>query len=43
VAGELVGAALMAHAPFAGVASLLGFGRLMLGRIRVEERALGGL
>jgi methyltransferase len=43
VAGELVGAGLMAHAPFAGVASLLGFGRLMLGRIRVEERALGGL
>jgi methyltransferase len=43
VAGELVGAALMAHAPLAGVASLLGFGSLMLARIRVEERALGGL
>jgi methyltransferase len=43
VAGELFGAALMAHAPVAGVASLLGFGSLMLARIRVEERALGGL
>jgi methyltransferase len=43
VAGELVGAALMAHAPIAGAASFLVFGTLMLARIRVEERALGGL
>jgi methyltransferase len=42
VAGELVGAALMAHAPLAGGASLLGFGSPMLGRIRGEKRALGG-
>jgi methyltransferase len=40
VAGELVGAALMAHAPVAGGAALLGFGSLMLARIRVEARAL---
>ena len=43
VAGELVGAALMAHAPIAGAASFLVFGTLMLARIRVEENALGGL
>jgi methyltransferase len=43
VAGELVGAALMAHAPIAGAASFVVFGALMLTRIRVEERALGGL
>ena len=43
VAGELAGAALMAYAPIAGGASLLVFGTLMLARIRVEERALGGL
>jgi len=43
VAGELVGAAMMAHAPVAGTVSLLVFGKLMLARIRVEERALGGL
>ena len=41
VAGELIGAAMMAHAPATGVLSLLGFGGLMLVRIRVEERALG--
>jgi methyltransferase len=40
VAGELVGAALMAAAPIAGVASFVVFGGLMLARIRVEERAL---
>ena len=43
VAGELAGAALMAHAPIAGVISLVVFGTLMLARIRVEERALGEL
>lgn len=42
VLGELAGVALMAGAPRMGVASLLGFGGLMLLRIRVEERALGG-
>ena len=40
VAGELVGAALMAHAPLAGAVSLVVFGILLLARIRVEERAL---
>ncbi len=43
VAGELVGAALMAHASFTGVVALVVFGKLLLARIRVEERALGGL
>ena len=40
VAGELVGMALMGQAPVAGTAAVLGFGALMLARIRVEERAL---
>ena len=42
VAGELVGAALMAPAPIAGTASALIFGGLLRARIRVEERALDG-
>lgn len=41
VMGELGGAALIAHAPVAGALALLGFGALILLRIRVEERALG--
>ena len=40
VLGEIAGVALMAPAPVAGVASLLGFGALLQRRIRVEERAL---
>jgi methyltransferase len=40
VAGELVGAAFMAHAPVTGVLAVFGFGALMLARIRIEERAL---
>ena len=40
VVGELIGAALMAHAPLAGAASVLVFGVLLLERTRVEERAL---
>jgi methyltransferase len=43
VAGEIVGAALIGAAPVAGAAAFLAFGSLMLMRIRVEERALGGL
>ncbi len=43
VVGELVGTALMAHAPAAGIASVAGFGALIVMRIRVEERALGGV
>jgi methyltransferase len=42
VLGELAGVALMAPAPRTGIAALVGFGSLMLRRIRVEERALGG-
>jgi isoprenylcysteine carboxyl methyltransferase (ICMT) family protein YpbQ len=41
VMGELVGMALMAHAPIAGSASTVVFGALIAARIRVEERALG--
>jgi methyltransferase len=40
VAGELVGMALMAQAPVTGAVSVVGFGSLMLARIKVEERAL---
>jgi methyltransferase len=39
--GELVGAALLLHAPTAGIAGTLGFGVLLRKRIRVEEQALG--
>ncbi len=41
VFGELVGAALIAHAPITGGIAVLGFGWLILRRIRIEERALG--
>jgi methyltransferase len=41
VLAELAGMGLMAQAPVAAAASIAGFGRLMLARIRVEERALG--
>lgn len=41
VVAELVGTALMAHAPVAGAVSVIGFGWLILRRIRVEEAALG--
>jgi methyltransferase len=41
VAGELLGAALMAQAPLTGSIAFLVFGSLMLRRIRVEEGALG--
>jgi methyltransferase len=40
VAGELVGFALLAGAPITGTLATIGFGALMLRRIRVEERAL---
>jgi methyltransferase len=42
VIGELLGAALVARAPVAGAIAILAFGALILLRIRVEERALGG-
>ena len=41
VMGEIVGAALIAHAPVTGTLATIGFGALILLRIRVEERALG--
>jgi methyltransferase len=40
VVGELVGFALTAQAPFAGVTAVAGFSTLILARIRIEERAL---
>ena len=40
VIGELAGVAMMAHAAFAGIASVLVFGWLIARRIDVEERAL---
>jgi methyltransferase len=41
VNGELVGMALVVHAPVTGVLSMIGFGYLLGLRIRAEERALG--
>lgn len=41
LAGELIGFALLAGAPWTGTLSAVGFGALVLARIRVEERALG--
>jgi methyltransferase len=41
VMGELLGMAIMAHAPVAGGAAIVIFGVLITARIRVEERALG--
>jgi methyltransferase len=41
IGGELIGMALMAHAPISGLTALIGFGLLVAARIRVEERALG--
>ena len=40
VAGELAGFALLAGAPVTGALATVGFGALMLLRIKVEERAL---
>jgi isoprenylcysteine carboxyl methyltransferase (ICMT) family protein YpbQ len=40
VIGELLGVALMVQAPVTGTAGLIGFGALLVGRIRVENRAL---
>jgi methyltransferase len=41
VIGELAGAAAMMRAIVAGPIATVGFGALMLARIRIEERALG--
>jgi methyltransferase len=40
VVGEIVGGALMAGAPIAGTVAVLGFGGLLLARVRIEERAM---
>ena len=40
IVGELIGAALIAGSPIAGVIAFVTFGGIMLARIRVEERAL---
>jgi methyltransferase len=41
VIGELIGIALIARAPIGGVIATVGFGLLIVARIRVEDRALG--
>ena len=41
VCGELIGIAIALAAPATGTIALVGFGGLMLRRIRIEERALG--
>jgi methyltransferase len=41
VVGEILSVALIVWAPIAGVLAAIGFGRLMIARIRVEDRALG--
>lgn len=41
VVGEIVSVAAIVWAPITGVLATLAFGRLMIARIRVEERALG--
>lgn len=43
VVGEMIGVAMIVFAPFSGAMSLLFFGRLMVQRIRVEDKALGRL
>ena len=41
VAGEIASVALIVWAPITGVLATMGFGALMIKRIRVEDRALG--
>jgi methyltransferase len=41
VVGEMVGVAMIVWAPITGVLATIGFGWLMVARIRVEDRALG--
>jgi len=41
VVAEIVSIALIVWAPFTGMLSAIGFGYLMVARIRVEDRALG--
>jgi methyltransferase len=41
VVGEIASVALIVWAPITGILSVVGFGYLMVARIRVEDRALG--
>ena len=41
VVGEIASVAFIVWAPFTGILSAIGFGYLMVARIRVEDRALG--
>jgi methyltransferase len=41
VAGEIISVALIVWAPITGVLGAIGFGALMIKRIRIEDRALG--
>ena len=41
VVGEIVSVAAIVWAPFTGILATIGFGRLMISRIRIEDRALG--
>jgi methyltransferase len=41
VAGEIASVAMIVWAPMTGVLATIGFGSLMLKRIRIEDRALG--
>jgi len=43
VVGEIVSVAMIVWAPLTGVLATIGFGWLMVARIRVEDRALGRL
>ena len=43
VVGEIVSVAAIVWAPITGVLATIGFGRLMIARIRVEDKALGRL
>ena len=43
VIGEIASVAMIVWAPITGVLAAIGFGRLMIKRIRVEDRALGRL
>lgn len=43
VAGEIISVAMIVWAPVSGTIALIGFGRLMIARIRIEDRALGRL
>ena len=43
VVGEIVSVAAIVWAPLTGIVATIGFGRLMIARIRIEDRALGRL